>query len=900
MPSSQAAPALTLTLPQAIRRAEALSQAGRKDEALGICRRLTELYPDYGEAWHLEGVLLAKDGRHAEALARLDRALALTPDNPWVLNNRSNVLQSLNRPEEALAGYDRSLRLKPDHAEAHNNRGNALKALRRPEEALRSYDQALALKPDYPEALNNRGNTFLELWRPAEALACYDQALALKPDYVEAVSNRGTALRRLNRLGDFADNCRRLLAIAPAYRHAPGDLVDALRQTNCWNNDLPYREAALIRAVRNGENVTLPFPFLAVTDSAADQLQCARLRAARKYPARPALWRGERYGHDRIRLAYLSADFHHHATAYLMAELFERHDRSRFEVHAFSYGPESAGEMRQRLTAAFDRFEDVRGISDAEVARMLREREIDIAIDLKGYTADTRCGILAYRPCPVQVSYLGYPGTLGAAFIDYIVADPVVIPPGAEPFYTEQVVRLPDSYQPNDRTRRIADSTPPRSGHGLPETGFVFCCFNSNYKITPAVFDIWMRLLHRVPGSVLWLLEGNGEAAANLRREAARRGIDPARLVFAPRAGLPDHLARHRHADLFLDTLPVNAHTTASDALWAGLPVLTCLGEAFAARVAGSLLHAAGLPELVTGNLDDYETMAFRLATRPDELAALKQRLAANRLTCPLFDTDRYRRHLEQAFLLMRERAEQGLAPVRLEIDAGAEAPVTAAEAGIAPVANRIPKILHIVWVGDESRRPDNCIRTWIDRNPGWQVRIWGNRELMETPWTNSRHIQAMSKREWNGVADLMRWEILYRHGGFAVDADSVCVRPLPDWLLECEAFACWENELARPGLIAAGYVASVAGNPFLARIIEDIHRQDSVVHDMAWKTVGPQRLTEAYRKYRYSGLTLLPSHFFIPGHFSGVKYTGNGPVFAHQEWASTLRSYDSLHQKTY
>ncbi len=293
---------------------------------------------------------------------------------------------------------------------------------------------------------------------------------------------------------------------------------------------------------------------------------------------------------------------------------------------------------------------------------------MDIAIDLKGYTTDSRPGILRWRPCPVQVNYLGYPGTMGADYIDYLIADPVVIPPGSEPFYSERVVRLPDCYQPNDRQRRIAEATPGRREAGLPENGFVFCCFNNNYKLTPDVFSLWMRLLHRVGGSVLWLLEDNAAAAANLRREAAARGIDPSRLVFAPRADLPDHLARHRLADLFLDTLPVNAHTTASDALWAGLPVLTCVGEAFAGRVAASLLRAAGLPELVTGNLDDYEALALRLATRPEDLAALKRRLEANRLTCPLFDTDRYRRHLETAYATMWERAERGDAPQAFDV----------------------------------------------------------------------------------------------------------------------------------------------------------------------------------------------------------------------------------------
>ncbi len=376
-----------------------------------------------------------------------------------------------------------------------------------------------------------------------------------------------------------------------------------------------------------------------------------------------ALWTGERYHHDRIRIAYLSADFYGHATAFLMANLFETHDKARFEISAWSFGPAVDDEMRTRLRKSFEHFHEIGTISDADVAAMLRAQEIDIAVDLKGYTLNSRTAIFSHRAAPIQVNYLGFPGTMGADYMDYIVGDPVVTPPEHDAFYSEKIVRLPDTYQINDSTRAISERTPTRAEAHLPESGFVFCCFNNNYKITPDVFDVWMRLLNRVEGSVLWLIEDNVAAAQNLRLEAESRGVRAQRLVFVERLPLAEHLARHRLADLFLDTLPYNAHTTASDALWAGLPVLTCMGNIFPGRVAASLLKAVGLPELITENLSDYEALALKLATVPASLAELKSRLARNRLTHPLFDTDRFRRHIEAAYVTIYEYYQRGELP---------------------------------------------------------------------------------------------------------------------------------------------------------------------------------------------------------------------------------------------
>jgi predicted O-linked N-acetylglucosamine transferase (SPINDLY family) len=526
----------------------------------------------------------------------------------------------------------------------------------------------LSLRPDFAEALIARGNVLMELGRVPEALIHYERALLLAPESAEALYQRGSALFQLKRFEAAAASFARLLELSPDHDYAAGGMFHA-RLHACQWGEYGATAAELAAAVERGEKCEVPFSFLAHNANPATQLECARLYTADKFPpAKDPIWTGERYRHDRIRVAYLSADFHDHATAYLMAGLFEAHDRARFEISAISFGPDPPGPMRGRLRPAFDRFLEVRETSERETARLLRELEIDIAVDLKGYTTDARPGILAQRGAPVQVSYLGYPGTLGADYIDYILADAYVIPAGHERFYSEKIVRLPGSYQVNDRKRAIAGQTPSRAELGLPRDGFVFCCFNNSYKIAPGVFDVWMRLLGQVPGSVLWLLEDNADATRNLVQEADRRGVAADRLVFAPRFGLPEHLARHRQAGLFLDTFPYNAHTTASDALWAGLPLVTCSGETFASRVAGSLLHAAGVPELATDNFVDYEALALKLAMEPDTLAAVRAKLARRRDACPLFDTGLFCRHLEAAYAAMHERHRRDEPPASFDV----------------------------------------------------------------------------------------------------------------------------------------------------------------------------------------------------------------------------------------
>jgi protein O-GlcNAc transferase len=650
-----------------LNRGNLLLELGRPQDALASYDVALALVPGYAEAHNNRAGALLELNRPVEALASSERAIQLAPDYPDAHMNRGNALLELRRAEEALASYDNALRLDSGYAEAHNNHGNALMELKRFEDALASYTNAQQLAPEYPDACMNLGNALRELKRSAEALASFEQALRLKPDYPEALFYRGLELMTLKRFADAADSFARLLALVPDYDYAPGYLFHARLHACDWR-DYTATAGRIVSGIARGEKRDEPFTLLAHCRDAAAQLQAARIYASDKYPAAvnaPAS--GARYRHDRIRVAYLSSDFHDHATSYLMAELFEAHDRSRFETHALSFGP-GGGSMQERLRRAFYRFIDIGKMDDWDAAKLLAELEIDIAVDLKGYTGSSRPGIFAQRGAPLQVAYLGFPATTGAPSIDYMIADPRTIPPGHERFYSEKIVRLPDSYQVNDRKRVIAERIPSRKELGLPENAFVFCSFNNSYKIAPDVFDIWMRLLQRVEGSVLWLFGGNADAPRNLAREAERRGVAANRLVFAPRLPLPEHLARHRQADLFLDTFPCNAHTTASDALWAGLPLVTCMGETFASRVAGSLLHAAGLPDLIARDLSEYEVLAYTLAATPEMLADVKTRLAKNRMTCPLFDTKRFRRHLEAAYAAMHERHLRGEPPAGFDV----------------------------------------------------------------------------------------------------------------------------------------------------------------------------------------------------------------------------------------
>lgn len=680
----------------------AYAGTGRLVEAIGCYDRAITFRPDFAEAWSNRGIALQTLGRVEDALDSHDTAIRLRPDQAAAWSNRGNALQALGRLDEAADSYAQAILLKPDHAEAHSNRGILLKELKRLDEALDHIDAAIALNPGLADAHSNRGAVLLALGRPADALDSHDRAIALRPDFADAHGNRGVALLELQRLDEALAAFDHAIRLRPGHADAHYNRGNALQELKRLDEALDSYRAAVALGSGQAEalnqlfyqkarmcdwseeavgavdrsllgiatDAVTPFAPLIWDDDARRSLLRARAFSAQRHaPSAPPPPPPD-IGKARLRIGYFSADFHDHATMYLMAKLFETHDRARFDIHAFSYGPDRQDMMRARLTRAVDAFHDVRAMTDPAIAALAREQAIDIAIDLKGYTRFSRSGIFAHRAAPIQINYLGFPGSMGADFIDYIVADRIVIPEDRRGDYAEKILCLPGSYQVNDDSRVVAEAPVTRAALGLPDRGFVFCSFNNSYKISPVEFDIWMRLLGQVAGSVLWLLRDNDRAEANLRREAAVRGIDPARLIFAGRAPLADHLARHRAADLFLDSFNVNAHTTASDALWAALPLITRPGDGFAARVAASLLHAVGLPELVTGTVEEYERLALALATDPARLSAIRARLAANRSTTTLFDTERFTRHIEAGYELAYDRYFDGLPPDHIDVPA--------------------------------------------------------------------------------------------------------------------------------------------------------------------------------------------------------------------------------------
>jgi predicted O-linked N-acetylglucosamine transferase (SPINDLY family) len=601
-----------MELRQLFEQALAAHQAGRLAQAEQLYRQVLRADATNFAALHRLGFLKAQQGHYDEAVTLLNRALKQNPGDVTARGHYAHALMAAQRLDEALAAYDRLLAVQPANFEALYNRGVILSGQQRFEEALTALDAAKALNPNIAALHHNRGVVLSGLERYAEALESYDRALALDPGTLPARANRAMVMLNL---------C-------------------------AWDRVAEMASAELAQAAP-------PLAFLGFSDDKQLQLQCAMAKLKTLVPAPPpALWRGEKYRHDRIRLAYVSADFREHAVAFQLAPLIERHDRSQFQVIGISVGASDDSAIRARLIKGFDRFHDFGQLNSEDIARRLREMEIDIVIDLSGHTGQARPAIFSHRPAPVQASWLGYPGTTGASFMDYLIADKIVAPLEDQPFYSEQLVQLPRSYFPTEPAADIPPA-PGRVEMGLENDAFVFCAFNNNWKFTRPVFEIWMRLLRHVPQSQLWLKQPPPDARINLEREAASHGIDPTRLVYATDVPRAAHLARHKLADLFLDTVPYNAHATAADALGAGLPVLTCKGEAFAGRVAASLLDAVGLPELISENLADYENRALELARNGEKLVAIKQKLKQNLSGAPLFDAEGFRLGIEQAYVTM-------------------------------------------------------------------------------------------------------------------------------------------------------------------------------------------------------------------------------------------------------
>lgn len=658
--------ALRPRFPDALRsRAAVLSTLGRANEALLDFDRALSLTPDSVPLLLSRGNLLFEQGRIADAVADYERARALAPNDSDLAFNCGSAYLGLKDYGRALASFETAIKLRPSFAKAYHYRGLVLRRLWRHEEALQSFVRSTVLDPKQVKSFCGMGNSLRELGRFEDAIQCFDRALQLTPDTPEAICSKGRVLLSLNRAEEASRCLERLLELpSEAGRHddyALGHLLHARLMCCDWR-DYDSLSNEITTAVMAGKAVTLPSLLLVTSDSPDAQRECASAFYRENWASISASPASTASSADsRIRVAYVSSDFREHPVSQLLVRLIETHDRERFEIFGIALRPKHESELGHRIASAFDHFIDATDVGDAEVAATMRRLNIDIAVDLNGYTDGCRPGIFAHRAAPVQVGYLGYAGTLGAPYMDYIIADRTVIPEDAQQFYAEKVAHLPDCFLPNDAELTLGDVPPDRASHGLPEQGFVFCCFNNHYKITPTMFRLWMTLLRSIEGSVLWLAKRSDIVIQNLRREAHECGVDPNRLIFAERTPkLQDHLARQRLADLFLDTLPFNAHTTACNALWAGLPVLTCAGQSYAGRVAASLLTAVGLPELITTSLDSYRELALHLATTPTKLAELRQRLAENRSRCALFNGDRYRGHLETAYTFMRDKHRRG------------------------------------------------------------------------------------------------------------------------------------------------------------------------------------------------------------------------------------------------
>ena len=648
-----------------LNRAMALRGLGRLEDTLRAFQNATTISPDHHAALIGCGMALMELERPAEALPWFDRVVEISPDHAPALINRAAALRQLQRHEDALLSVAQVLRLAPDDPVALANLGDVLVDLGRLDEALAAYDRALAANSPTPALHNNRANTLRALERRAEALAGYERALAIAPQWEVPLANRANVLLELKRPRDAAAAFDDLLKSAPRHDFAAGmQAVTLLRCAEWAGHDA--RTAKIIDQLSADWRTARPLDLAHLVDNPALMRRSAALFAAdySRIPSRPV---PSPVPSERIKIAFLSADFRDHPVGTLAAALFERLDRERYHVSAIAFGPADDGPTRRRIAAACDEFVDASARTDAAAADTLRHRGLDIAVDLTGYTQYCRPGILARRCAPAQVNFLGFPGTMAAGHMDYIVADRFLIPPGAEADYDERVVRLTDSALVADRDETVDIPVGGRAALGLPEDAIVYCNFGNAQKITPAMFEIWMRIMRRVGGSVLWLRH-DGIVEDGLRREAAKRGVDPQRLIFAAFAPRPQHIGRQNLADMFLDTYPYNAHATAADALRAGLPVVARAGHSFAARASGSLSTSAGLPELIATSDLDYENLVVELSTHPERRAELKRRLARNLATHPAFDIGRYARDLESAFEIMSHRARNGLPPARIEV----------------------------------------------------------------------------------------------------------------------------------------------------------------------------------------------------------------------------------------
>ena len=647
-----------------------LYSSGKINEAIAAIKTLNEDFPNVPLLFNILGACYQSLKQFDASIKMFETAVSLKPDYAEAHFNLGVALKVSGRPNLAIESYKKAIALLPNYLGAHNNLGNALKQIGKLEEAVISYQNAIAIKPDYVEAYNNLGLTFMGLDRLDEAVKSYEMVISINSEYFDAHFNLGNAFRVDNRRLEALKSYRDAYKIRPNADYILGNMLFAMTHLCEWS-ELSGHLKDLIKKINNDQKTIGPFALMSLIDDPKLQKKAAEIYAQDKFPISNVLPKIEHYPkHKKIRIGYFSADFREHPVSTLTAELYEIHDRRHFEVYAFSYGPDTKDEMNLRIKAGVDHFYDARMMSHKEVVFLSRSLEIDIAIDLGGFTQHSRAEVLSASVAPIQVNYLGYSGTMGSEFIDYIIADNIIIPEENKQYYSEKITYLPDSFMVNDTKIKVSKRNFTRQEAGLPSDGFVFCCFNNHYKITPKVFNSWMRILSQVNGSVLWLSKANKTIVENLKKEAESKGIDEARLIFAPRLEfIEDHLNRVKLADLFIDTLPYNAHATSSDALRMGLPVLTCLGKSFASRVAASLLSAVGLPELISTSQEEYEALAIELATNPKQLKAIKDKLVKNLPSAPLYDTPLFTKHLESAYKTMYKKYHEGLEPDHIYVE---------------------------------------------------------------------------------------------------------------------------------------------------------------------------------------------------------------------------------------
>jgi len=678
--------------------------AGRLNEASQLYHEILSLDKNHDEALHLLGIIAAQTGDYEQSILKITSAISINPTHAPYYCNIGNAYFSVKNYEVALSYYDQAIRLKHNYAEAYSNRGNALKEIRRLELAIQSYDKAIILNPQYADAYYNKGITLYEMMKTKEAIDAfkmticldaqneeafynlgvaqhqfgefenaiisYTRAISLRINYIESYCGRGHAFRALKRFAESAADFKKAIEIDPKYEFVKGYLLHSQALSCDWQG-MPELIEQICQEISAGAKVIDPFSWQAVTHSIDSLMRCSKIYAASKHPSCQSFSHSlTKTDSSKIKIGYVSGEIGDEATSHLLVGVLEKHNKDRFEVLCFDNGYNDRSDLRRRIENSVKNVFPITNLDDNEASKLINTQKVDILINLNGYFGHQRNNIFSKRPSPIQVNFLGFPGTLAADYIDYIIADKIVLPVEEQIFYFEKVIYMPHSYQPNDRDRIIGEDSGPRSKHGLPPDKFVFCCFNNSYKITQDVFDVWMNILKSIKNSVLWLLEDSPITSSNLKNQAYIRKVDPMRLIFAPRVGYKDHLARHKFADLFLDTLPCNAHTTASDALWAGLPILTCSGKTFPGRVTHSLLSAIRLPELVTHTLDEYQNRAIELASDSTQLVALKDMLKTSVVDAPLFNTESYTLALEESFEKIYARYYQGLASDHVYIDA--------------------------------------------------------------------------------------------------------------------------------------------------------------------------------------------------------------------------------------